>query len=97
MLCSTVHVNASSPYDVLIAGGLLGKIGSLIKSALDPLPRQVGIVCDENVGALFFDKVSSALNSNGIKAFRIDVPCGEYAKRLSVIERIYDALASHSV
>ena len=97
MLCSTVHVNASSPYDVLIAGGLLGKIGSLIKSALDPLPRQVGIVCDENVGALFFDKVSSALNSNGIEAFRVDVPCGEYAKRLSVIERIYDALASHSV
>lgn len=74
MLCSTVHVNASSPYDVLIAGGLLGKIGSLIKSALIRFRDKSALFATKTSERFFSTKYRRLLIQTELKRFGLMCP-----------------------
>ena len=51
---TTVNVNASTPYDILIGNDLLDRCGELCRAVISPC--RLCIVSDDTVAALYLDR-----------------------------------------
>lgn len=77
-------------YDIHIGAGLIAQSGEFI---LPLLNRQfVAIVSDENVAALYGEKLQNALQKSGIDSVVITVKAGESSKSWPVLEQVVEGL-----
>lgn len=74
----TVHVNASTEYDVLIGSGLLNSLGSRISSI--GKVQKVCVVSDSNVWPLYGEIVQASILEAGLACTRFVFPAGEASK-----------------
>ncbi len=79
----TVHVEASTAYDILIGPGLIDRCGQLILDVVEPC--KVALVTDDLVAALYGDRVERALASAGFEVHRCTFPNGEPSKNLETL------------
>lgn len=77
---TTVHVAASSEYDVLVQRGLLDKAGNIIAQCVSG--RRAVIVSDDNVFPLYGERLLKSLELAGFEASAHIVPHGEQSKSL---------------
>ena len=75
----TVHVKASSSYDVLIGKGLLAELGMQVRARL-PMTQTVAVVTDDTVAALYLPLVLDTLAETGLKTCFYAVSPGEASK-----------------
>ena len=86
----TVHINASTPYDVLIGAGLVDRCGELAAKALAPC--RCLLVTDDNVDELYGDRALISLRYAGFEAEKHVFPAGEPNKNLRTLEGILNAM-----
>lgn len=86
----TVHT--SHPYEIVIEHGCLNTLGRRAQT-LFPAGAKALIVGDSNVLPLYGKRAEQALTQSGFSCASCSFPAGEPSKRLSVVERIYGALA----
>ena len=87
----TVHVTASTNYDVHIGGGLIDRSGELAARAIRPC-RAV-IVADDTVDELYGDRVQISFRYAGFDASRCTFPAGEASKNIDTLSDILETLA----
>ena len=61
-----VRIEAGTPYDVLIGGGLLGQAGQLVGKTISPC-RAV-LVTDSNVASLYADMLEERLTASSFSS-----------------------------
>ena len=88
-----VHINTSSPYDVLIGPGLISKSGELIREVIKPCTA--AIITDTTVDALYGETVENSLKNAGFSTIKYAFPAGEENKRLSTLENILEFLCEN--
>lgn len=84
-----------APYDVLIQEGILSQAGPALKERL-PVKKWM-VITDENVDALYGDRVMSSLEEAGLCACRLALPPGERTKSLAMLERVYQGLCETGI
>lgn len=89
-----VHVNASRSYDIFVGEGLLDNAGRYIAAAIKP--RRVCVVTDDNVDALYSERLLKSLEENGFSAAKYVFPHGEASKCHKTLLSLYDFLAENS-
>lgn len=89
-----VHVNAGSPYDVLIERGLMEEAGSLLKQTLGRTCK-AAVLTDDTVDALYGGQVEYALQQGGFEVCRFAIPHGEENKNLTVWASMLNFLAEN--
>ena len=77
-------------YPIWVGDGILERLGEALH-AVD-FPRQVAVVTNPVVSALYGQPVMTALAGSGFSPSLITVPDGEEHKNLRTLEQIYDAL-----
>ena len=86
----TLHIQLENrSYPIYIGAGLLSQI-KLIESHLKQ--KHVAVVTNATVASLYLDPLLSLLKDQGIKAFPIILPDGEFYKNQETLNLIYDAL-----
>lgn len=88
-----VHVNASRSYDILIGSGLLDNAGEYISAAISS--RHVCVVTDDNVDALYSERMMATLAGHGFSAVKYVFPHGEASKCHKTLLGLYDFLADN--
>jgi len=91
----SVHINTSSPYDVLIEDGLIHSAGAMMKSVIAPC--RAAIITDSTVAALYGSIVENSLRQAGYDPLLFAFPAGEVHKRLSTLEDIVEYLAENQM
>ena len=91
----TVHVNTSTPYDVLIGPGLIDRSGELTAKVLKPC--RCVIVTDSNVDELYGDRVQISFSYAGFEVSRCVFPAGEENKNIRTLSDILETLAERRV
>ncbi len=87
----TIHVTASSEYDVKIGSGLLRSLGAEVAKV-----RKIGtaaIISDSNVWPLYGDAAVASLESAGFRVVHIVFPAGEESKNGATYLKILNYLA----
>ena len=92
---STVNVNASKPYDVIIENGIITDTGIRIKSFLQP--QKAVIVSDTNVFPLYGNTVFASLTANNIQALHYIIPAGEENKSFHSYQQLLNFLAESCI
>ncbi len=80
-------------YAIKIAPGLLKQLGG--ECARLKLGDRCAIITDTNAGKHFAKPAYESLAKAGFEAFLVTVQAGEKSKRISVVEKCCDQLASH--
>jgi 3-dehydroquinate synthase len=80
----------STGYYVRVKSDLLGSAGVIIDSL--GLNGPIGLVTDENVAALYADRVRESLNSAGFEVHTIVIPAGEEYKTIQTVTQIWNEL-----
>lgn len=75
---TTVSVNVSKNYDVLIGGGLIGDIGRLTANL--SASRRAAVITDDIVGGLYAERVIRSLEDSGVKTEVFEISNGEASK-----------------
>jgi 3-dehydroquinate synthase len=89
---TTVTVNASKTYDIIIGTDLLDSAGEYIKNVA---PAQSAmIVTDDTVNALYGDRVESSLAAAGYRVERFVFPHGEQSKCATTYIALVNTLAN---
>ena len=91
----TVHITASTEYDVLIGRGLLDRAGALAAAVVKPC-RTV-IVADDTVDALCGDRAEAALGAADFETSRWTFPAGEGSKHMDTLSDLLEALAERGL
>ena len=86
----TIHIAASTEYDVLIGAGLIDRSGELTAKVVKPC--KCVIVADDTVDELYGDRVQISFSYAGFDADRFAFPAGEASKNLSTLADILSAL-----
>ncbi len=87
----TVHVNTSTPYDVLIGPGLIDRSGELTARVVKPC--RCVIVTDDTVDELYGDRAQVSFGYAGFRVSRFAFPAGEASKNIDTLSDILEALA----
>ena len=87
----TVHIDASTQYDVLIGSNLIDRAGELTAKALGP--RKCAIIADDTVDELYGDRVQISFKYSGFDAVRFTFPAGEGSKHIGTLSDILEFLA----
>lgn len=90
-----IHIDTSSPYDVIIERGSLKKSGELISNVSNA--KNAVIITDDIVGKLYSSQLSDSLTANGIDSAVFTFPNGEQSKNLSTLSDIFDFLCEHNI
>ena len=90
---TTVRVNASTEYDVVIGKGLLDNAGKLISSVITPC--KAAIISDDKVLPLYGNKVRKSLENAGFSVCEYAFPNGENSKSIDTFAKILDFLAKN--
>src|ERR1039458_9491771 len=80
-------------YAIKVGGGLLARLGA--ECAQLKLGQRCAVITDSNVGKHFAKAALKSLSASGFETVLITVPAGEKSKRIAVVEKCYDQLASH--
>ena len=86
----TIHVNASTPYDVEIGGGILSLLGQRLRS-LCPRAEKVMLSADNAVFALHGEAALDALKQAGFETEAFVFPQGEASKTSSTLIELLNA------
>lgn len=91
----TISVHTQSSYDVLVERGILSRCGEFIK----PLAKgsKCAIITDDNVNALYADKVTASLENNGFSVVKFVFPHGEASKNAQTLLDIYAFLCENEI
>lgn len=89
----TVHIDASTRYDVLIGERLIDRAGELSAGVIRSC--KCAIVADDTVDGLYGRRVLDSFMAAGFDAFRITFPAGESSKHIGTLSDILEALAEH--
>ncbi len=81
---------AERSYSIRIGSGILSALGEALKKL--GLSRQIGVVSNPAVNALYGKAVLDSLRSAGFEPLLIEIPDGEEYKNLDSANRIYTAL-----
>lgn len=90
-----ITVRASATYAVRIAPGLLERAGTEIARTLGVCGA--ALVTDENVSALYGDRVEGALKDAGFSVCRFVFPAGEASKTLETYGKLLNFLAENGL
>lgn len=90
MTVRRVHIDASTPYDVLIGEGLFDRAGELAAKVVPPC--RCLVVTDNNVDALYGERALSSFHAAGFEAEKCAFPAGEANKNLRTLEGILMAM-----
>lgn len=88
-------MHTSSPYEVLVGGGIAGELGPRIKELL-PGARAF-VAMDENVARLYGDAALHALHEAGVTAFWHKLPAGEAHKNHDTLLNLYAGMAAREL
>ncbi|MBQ9979443.1 MAG: 3-dehydroquinate synthase [Oscillospiraceae bacterium] len=88
---TTVTVEASKKYNVLIGAGLLEKAGELAAKVITPCTAAV--VTDDTVDALYFETLRKSLEKTGYTVVKFTIPHGEMSKNTENYVAILNFLA----
>ena len=88
---TTITVNASKKYDVLIGHGLLARAGELAAKVLNPC--RALILTDDHVAPLYADTLADSLRANGFTPEIYTVPHGEDSKSLATLGALLEHMA----
>lgn len=91
----TVHIEASTEYDVLIGRGLLACVGERCASLFGKCRAM--IVADDTVAELYLEKVIKSLEESGISAFSFVFPAGEASKNKNTLFDILENAAKNEL
>src|ERR1017187_6532009 len=80
-------------YAIKVGGGLLARLGA--ECARLKLGQRCAVITDSNAGKHFAKAALKSLSASGFETVLITVPAGEKSKRIAVVEKCYDQLASH--
>ena len=89
---TSIRINASTMYDVLVGTGASERAAGFIRSAL-PRVNKVAVVTDSNVDALHSAAVVSHLAAAGLAPVKFTFPAGEKSKNLATYASLIDFLA----
>lgn len=92
---NTVKVNASKDYNIYIGNGLLSDVGERIKNELGVC--SAAVITDDNVNALYADKVIASLENAGFHTVKFVFPHGEESKGIAVYSEILNFLAENHI
>ncbi len=87
----TVHIDASTRYDVLIGADLIDRAGALTAGAVKPC--KCAIVADDTVDALYGARVLDSFKAAGFDAVKVSFPAGEGSKHIGTLSDILEFLA----
>lgn len=88
---TTVKVNASTPYDVIIGTELLDKCGELASRVIKPC--KACIVTDDTVASLYLDRAKASLSLAGYEVVSFVFPHGEASKNTTTLIELLEFLA----
>lgn len=91
----TIHVNATSEYDVLIGSGLLDSVGVHAKAIKNV--QNVCIVSDSNVFPFYGKRVIDSLEQNQLHVVSFVFPAGECSKNADTYLNLLNFLAENSL
>ncbi|WP_417721732.1 3-dehydroquinate synthase [Salipiger sp.] len=95
-MSAKVHVALGErAYDVVIGEGLLDRAGALVAPLLRR--RRVVVVSDETVAAAHLDRLSAALDAEGIVCHALTLTPGEATKCWRELERVVEWLLAQKV
>ena len=83
----------SRSYAIKVGGGLLSRLGA--ECARLKLGHRCAIITDFNVGKRFAKAALKSLSASGFDPVLITVPAGEKSKRIGMVEKCYNQLATH--
>ncbi|MBQ2964393.1 MAG: 3-dehydroquinate synthase [Clostridia bacterium] len=89
-----IDIKAGKPYRVKIGKGLLDKAGEEAKAL--GLDGKALIISDDNVAALYLEKVSSSLKEAGFEVFSFVIPHGESSKSAENLLAILEFAAENA-
>ena len=78
MSYTTIHVEASRSYDILIGRGILDSIGEMLRPIVGDC--RLGVLTDSRVDELYGDRLIDTLTAAGYAADKFVVPAGEASK-----------------
>ena len=90
---TTVKVNASGEYDILIGNNLLDKCGELCLDRINPC--KLCIISDDTVASLYLKRVESSFKLAGFETTTYVFPHGEASKTMDTIADILEFLADN--
>ena len=90
-----IHINASTPYDVVIEEGALQRITDYIKP-LKPNCRVI-IVSDSNVAPHYLDSVKANMEHAGYTVCDYVFPAGESSKNAHQLIDLVEYMAAQSL
>ncbi|MDX1776440.1 MAG: 3-dehydroquinate synthase [Desulfobulbales bacterium] len=86
----TVNLGERS-YPILIQQGMLDDIGNWLHT--NPFAKRYCVIADDNVGAMYGDRLLGSLQNGGLQAEMLTFPSGEASKSLATIAELASALA----
>ena len=86
----TIHITASTEYDVLIGEGLLDKSGELTRRVVKPC--RCMLVSDDTVDELYGDRAQISFSYSGFDVVRFAFPAGEASKNLDTLRELLCAM-----
>ncbi len=91
----TIAVHTGKPYEVQIERGILSKCGEILR----PLLKSdiCAIITDDNVDALYADKVTASLQASGFSVVKFVFPHGEASKCAATLLDIYQFLCEQNI
>lgn len=90
---TTVKVNASVSYDVVIGKDILHRTGELVSDVISPC--KVAVISDDKVFPLYGDIVKKSLETAHFSVCEYVFPNGEQQKNLDTFAKILEFLASN--
>ncbi len=90
-----VSVNASKNYTIYIDNNLIDNCGEMIKRELGVC--SAAVITDDNVNALYADRVEESLAKSGFRTVKFVFPHGEESKSVKVYSEILNFLAENHV
>ena len=91
----SVHIKASTDYDVLIGEGLIDHSGELTARALRPC--RCVLVSDDTVDELYGDRVQISFTYSGFDVLRFTFPAGEASKNMDTLGDLLEFMAENRV
>ncbi len=90
---TTVKVNASTSYDIIISNDILDRCGALSAAVISPC--RACIVTDDTVAALYLDRVQRSLTDAGFDTVSFVFPHGEASKNMDTLTSLLEFAAEH--
>ncbi|MFO7249583.1 MAG: iron-containing alcohol dehydrogenase, partial [Actinomycetes bacterium] len=92
MTATRIGVGGAEPYEVVVGGGVLGELPSLLGDKV----RTVGLVHPVTLPEIA-GRVEAALRDAGYRVVPLPVPDGEQAKSVQVAAELWSALGRNGV